>query len=440
MAGDWKPVELSYLVEIKHGFAFQGQYFKDDPPGPVLVTPGNFNIGGGFNDRNLRFYVGDVPPEFELTPGEVIVTMTDLSKAGDTLGYSALVPQDGRRYLHNQRIGKVVLRPGSPLSLPFANWLLRSPAYRSEVLGSATGSTVRHTSPTRIGAFRFALPDLDEQTAIASLLDALDEKIGSNRRKMETLKSTARSLFKSWFIDFTPVHAKVESRSTCLPDDLAALFPQSFDQDGLPTGWRQVTVQELCEAIFSGGTPSTTEPAYWGGPFPWLSSGETRSSFIIGAEKSITQVGVDGSSTRLARTKSVVIASAGQGHPRGQTSMLAIDTYINQSVVALRANREICSDEFLFFDLERRYEQFRQLSDGQSSRGSLTTKLLAGVEAVLPSSELIRAFDLLAKPIVNRIILLLQESLSLADLRDALLPKLISGEIRIADAQKRTAA
>ena len=137
------------------------------------------------------------------------------------------------------------------------------------------------------------------------------------------------------------------------------------------------------------------------------------------------------SSTRLARAGATVIASAGQGNTRGQTSMLMFDSYINQSVVALLPDRQKLTDIYLFFDLERRYEEFRRVSDGHSSRGSLTTKLLAGLSVVAPPYEVVKAFDSAAESMVRRIACALRESRSLAATRDALLPKLISGEIRL---------
>ena len=176
----------------------------------MLVTPGNFKIGGGFLSGNDRYFFGEVPQGYELTPGDIIVTMTDLSKAGDTLGYSAVVPLDGRKYLHNQRIGKVLLKSKTCVSKSFVHWLMRTPRYRAEILGSATGSTVRHTSPSRIEAFEFNLPPMEEQNGIAGILDALDDKIELNLRTARTLEAMARALFSSLFVDFDPARAKAE--------------------------------------------------------------------------------------------------------------------------------------------------------------------------------------------------------------------------------------
>lgn len=92
MMSEWQPVLLGDVVDIKHGYAFKSEYFVDYPTPYVLVTPGNFAIGGGFQAYKPKFYVGQVPKDYVLTPGDVLVTMTDLSKQADTLGYSAIVP------------------------------------------------------------------------------------------------------------------------------------------------------------------------------------------------------------------------------------------------------------------------------------------------------------------------------------------------------------
>ena len=204
----------------------------------------------------------------------------------------------------------------------------------------------------------------------------------------------------------------------------------------IPEGWEAVTVGDVCKSIFSGGTPSTTETTFWDGEIPWLSSGETRLSLIIDTERFITSAGVAGSSTRSARRGSTVIAGAGQGHTRGQTSLLMLDAYVNQSVVVLEADLKKITDVFLYCDLERRYDYFRQISDGHSSRGSLTTKLLAGVETVLPSRPLVVRFDEITAPVFSRIECAQRQSRTLAQLRELLLPKLLSGALRVRDAER----
>ncbi|MCB0486400.1 MAG: restriction endonuclease subunit S [Flavobacteriaceae bacterium] len=151
--------------------------------------------------------------------------------------------------------------------------------------------------------------------------------------------------------------------------------------------WKKHKLADVCEAIFSGGTPNTREKSYWEGKFKWLSSGETRSKFICSTERTITELGIEESSTRLALKGDIVIASAGQGHTRGQTSFLLTDTFINQSIVAIRTNKEVINPLWLFYNLSSRYEEMRQISDSHSSRGSLTTALIRNMEVMHPPIE-----------------------------------------------------
>lgn len=151
--------------------------------------------------------------------------------------------------------------------------------------------------------------------------------------------------------------------------------------------WKEYKLAEVCENIYSGGTPSSMKTSYWNGNLPWLSSGETNQRYIYDTEKCITQEGADNSSTRYAYRGSTVIASAGQGHTRGQASMLCIDTYVNQSVLVLKPNPLFINPHFLYYNLDNRYNELRQLSDGTSTRGSLSGKILKDLKIYLPSLD-----------------------------------------------------
>ena len=150
--------------------------------------------------------------------------------------------------------------------------------------------------------------------------------------------------------------------------------------------WLKVKLGDLCENIFSGGTPKTQNESYWNGELNWLSSGETRNRYILDTEKTITQKGVDNSSTRFAKKYSVIMATAGQGFTRGQTSFLLIDSYINQSLISLETKKNKLEPKFLFYNLNNRYRELRELSDANSSRGSITTKFLKQLPIKIPKS------------------------------------------------------
>lgn len=201
---EWKEVRLGDVCEIKHGFAYKGKYFSDTPTCDILVTPGNFTLSGGFKLDKPKFYNGPVEKDYILSKGDLIVTMTDLSKNIDTLGYSALVPEvKGLTFHHNQRIG-LVENIANNVDKYFLYWIMRTPAYQSFIATHSSGTTVHHTSPKGIGNYVFKLPPLDDQRRIASILSSLDRKIELNNKINADLEEMAQAIFKNWFVDFEP--------------------------------------------------------------------------------------------------------------------------------------------------------------------------------------------------------------------------------------------
>ena len=169
-------------------------------------------------------------------------------------------------------------------------------------------------------------------------------------------------------------------------------FEKDWGRLGLKlSDWKEYRIGELIETIFSGGTPNTKNSDYWNGSLPWLSSGETRNRYINVTEKTITNSGAQNSSTRQALKGDVVMASAGQGYTRGQVSFLNIDTFINQSVIAIRANERVLDKKFLFYNLSSRYEELRAISDSNSIRGSITTKMVKSMNIRIPDLNTQRA-------------------------------------------------
>lgn len=190
----------------------------------------------------------------------------------------------------------------------------------------------------------------------------------------------------------------------------------------------EVTViKNYVEHIYSGGTPKTSNASYWNGPFNWFSSGETRNRFVISTEKSITKEGIDNSSTKLAQKYDIVMASAGQGFTRGQTSMLLVDTYVNQSVIVIHAKKQILP--YLFWNLTNRYNELRAISDSSSIRGSLTTKMVSAFEIPLIDNHSLEKFANFSWPVIYQIENNLRENEYLINMRDTILPKLMTGNL-----------
>lgn len=193
----WKEYSLDELIHIKHGYAFKGEFFSEEPTDDILLTPGNFAIGGGFKAQKLKYYNGNFPVDYILNENDVIVTMTDLSKEADTLGFSAKVPAwYGKRFLHNQRIGLVKLKTDE-FDQNYLYWLMRTFSYQRFVANGATGATVKHTSPTKICQYKFTAPEnKTTQRKIASILSAYDDLIENNLKRIKLLEKKAFLRYK----------------------------------------------------------------------------------------------------------------------------------------------------------------------------------------------------------------------------------------------------
>lgn len=269
-----------------------------------------------------------------------------------------------------------------------------------QAIAEQSTSTYPSIKPSDIEDIELDLPELETQKKIGSTLRMLDRKIALNEEINDNLYEMVNAYYTSLF-----------KENDC----------------------EMTTVGNYAERIYSGGTPMTSNAAYWNGTFGWFSSGETRNRFVISTEKTITQAGIDNSSTKLATKYDIVMASAGQGFTRGQTSMLLIDTYVNQSVIVIKSERNILP--YLFWNLANRYDELRAISDSSSIRGSLTTKMIAAFEIPLAKAQSLQAFADFAWSVIPQIENNLLENERLTALRDSLLPKLMSDEIDVSDIQ-----
>lgn len=175
---EWGSCPLGLLIDIKQGYAFSGEFFSDQRNDKVLLTPGNFHVAGGlyFNARNSKYYTGTIPPEFILTNGDVVVVMTDLTKEMAILGKTAMLDHPDTVLL-NQRIGKVSVNRGIEMHLGFLTMLMNSDAFRKKIQATATGTTVRHSSPTKLMSPHVPRIALEEQVRIFARFDALGRDI-----------------------------------------------------------------------------------------------------------------------------------------------------------------------------------------------------------------------------------------------------------------------
>lgn len=316
----------------------------------------------------------------------------------------------------------------------FAYYLLRCFDFRSYNSGSAQPSLNRNfIHPALVD-----VPPLREQVAIANFLGTLDDKIEQNRRMNETLEATAGAIFKSWFVDFDPVRVKAEGGDTGLPNELAELFPDSFEESELeevPKGWPVGTIGNVATLNRETVTPADAPdeffdhfsiPAYDNGRSPKREQGATIQSNKF-----------------LVSNDSVLLSKLNPRIPRVWLPQVGAD------------HRAVSSTEFLVLrprpPVDRAYlycllssvdfaREFETLVTGTSgSHQRVKPENLLQMRHVVVPEAIIARFAEYVRPLLARISTAAAESVTLAAIRDTLLPKLISGELRVRDAERSVA-
>ncbi|QOY71822.1 restriction endonuclease subunit S [Pseudomonas sp. OST1909] len=204
--GGWEEKPFSNLCSIKHGFAFDGEFFSNEGE-YVLLTPGNFYEDGGYRDRGdkQKYYSGEIPQDYILNCGDLLLAMTE--QAAGLLGSPILVPESDK-FLHNQRLGLVRKRPGVAWMTEFFFHVFNTLPVRKAIHASAAGAKVRHTSPTKIGEVVFHFPNsLLEQQRIVGCLTTLDDLITAQTKKLEALKTHKKGLIQQLFPSIEVVEA-----------------------------------------------------------------------------------------------------------------------------------------------------------------------------------------------------------------------------------------
>ena len=205
-AGEWEEKTFSDLCDIKHGYAFESEFFSSEGDF-VLLTPGNFYEQGGYRDRGeqQKYFTGTIPRDYVLAKNDMLVAMTE--QAAGLLGSPMLVPQS-EKFLHNQRLGLVAKKPEVSWANEFFFYVFNTERVRKAIHDTASGAKVRHTSPTKIGEVAISVPtSLPEQQRIADSLNSLDTLITAATQELDTLKTHKKGLMQQLFPSAEAVEA-----------------------------------------------------------------------------------------------------------------------------------------------------------------------------------------------------------------------------------------
>ena len=268
-----------------------------------------------------------------------------------------------------------------------------------DVIAEASTSTYPSLKPSDIETLDILLPPLSEQRAIASMLFSLDDKIDLLHRQNKTLEAMAETLFRQWFVE-------------------------EADE-----GWEECTLNDLCIQIASGGTPSTKIKSYYNGNINWYSTKELNDNFLYESENKITKEGLNNSSAKLFSAGTVVIAIYA-APTVGRLGILANEASFNQAACGLIANEEFCNSEFIYLYLKNQRNELNSIASG-SAQQNLNVGKIKSYPAFKVPKDLMDQFKDVIQPIFKKINSNTLQIHILEKLRDTLLPKLMSGEVRV---------
>ena len=434
MAGEWTTVRVQDIAVRTatgpFGSAISSKHFLDS--GVPVIRGSNLSqvVSTRLDDNGLVFVSEEKAKEFkrsEVRRGDLVFTCWGTI---DQVGIIDARAKHDRYIVSNKQM---LLTPDSTRADSlFLYYYFASSEVRAQIINEGIGSSVPGFNLGQLRSFEIPLPPLAEQKAIAAMLGALDDKIELNRRMNATLEAMARALFQSWFVDFDPVRAKLDARQPPgLDEATVALFPATFQDSTLgpiPRGWEVCPLSEKIQ-LLSGGTPKTSEPTYWDGDIPWYSVRDAPTEtdvWVIHTDKTVTKLGIANSAAQILPEKTTIISARGTV---GKLALTAVPMAMNQSCYGVRGITGY-GDYFTYYLLREATAQLQQRTHG-TVFDTITTETFESLDCIFPTLEITATFEKRVEPLLGRMRANLHQSRTLATLRDALLPKLLSGELLI---------
>ena len=427
MHAEWPIVRLGDVASILTGFPFKSQSYLDDPDAFRLLRGDNIAQGWLRWDGLKRWPRNQVTglEDYWLATGDIVLAM-DRPWIEAGLKYACVSPHDLPSLLV-QRVAR--LRGSSRLELGFLRYLIGSRPFTDYIRGIETGTAVPHISGDQIRDYKFTLPPLPVQNAAASLLNALDGKISLNQRMCETLESMAQAIFRDWFIDFGPTQTQMEGGTPYLAPELWSLFPAGLDSDEKPEGWQALPLDEMAD--FLNGLALQKFPGTDDGDLPVIKIAELRTGVTSNsgrASSSIPQQYVVEDGDILFSWSGSLVQKVWTGG-RGA---------LNQHLF------KVTSQNFPkwlhYFWVDHHLPAFRAIAASKATTmGHIQRHHLSEARVIVGDRRVMWAADKIVCPMFEQLVSNALESRTLAQTRDLLLPKLMSGEVRIKEAEKAMA-
>ena len=409
---DWEVVKLGECLKTAPKYGINAPAVALEGNLPVYIRITDISDDGFFMPSEKVGVRHAMAENYLLENGDLLLARTGASV--------------GKSYLYNEKDGKLVfagflikISPDNEnLDSVFLSQYLKTEKYWQWVATISMRSGQPGINATEYAGLQIPLPPFPEQTAIAAILSDTDR-----------LLTTLRALIGKKRAVKTAAMQQLLSGRLRLPGFAATGRLKNSELGEIPEDWEVVKIKEFTDCT-AGGTPSTVISEYWNGGIPWMNSGELHLKQVYDVSGRITELGLNNSSTSVVPKNSVLIGLAGQGKTRGTVAISRIPLCTNQSIAAVFPNNLFCS-EYLFYNLENRYEELRSLSTGDGGRGGLNLTIIRNLAVPFPSHPEQTAIAQTLFDMDSEIAALEARAAKLAHIKQGLMQNLLTGKIRV---------
>lgn len=407
----WEKVRLGKYVEILSGFAFKSKDFLNCGV-PVIKIKNITQEGVTLEDVSyISKELADKNEKYHLNYNDILIALTGshINQMSSVVGRIARIKYHEDSLL-NQRVGKVFAKDSKLCDIDYVYYFLSQDYIKISLASKAGGAANQaNISPNDVKSLTVRWPDIETQHRIADILSAYDDLIENNQKQIKLLEEAAQRLYKEWFVDLRfPGHENTKI------------------VDGVPEGWSVYPFSSKVD-IMSGGTPKTSIPDYYNGKIPFYTPKDSDGAFFAyKTQINITEGGLKNCNSRLYPPKTVIITARGTV---GKTTILAVPMAMNQSCYALKM-KENDAPYYLFFALNNEIKALQTMANG-GVFNTIIGKTFDSINIQIPKDPLIYGFEKTVRPFMEQIKNKLQANSKLVEARDRLLPKLMSGEVKV---------
>lgn len=404
----WEKVKLGELYEVHNGLSKAGKFFGEGYPFLTFSTVFN----NYFIPKQITDLVQSTEKEqesYSIRRGDVFVTRT--SETSDELGMSCVALKDYPMATYNGFTKR--MRPITNRVFPeYIGYYMRLPSFRGEFRAFSTMTTRASLRNEDLLGLEVKLPSIEIQKQIADILSAYDDLIENNQKQIKLLEEAAQRFYKEWFVDLRfPGHENTKI------------------VDGVPEGWRVASIADICDTV-GGGTPSTKIQSYYEkGDVLWVTPTDITRNFslaLLDTEKKITPEGLKNSSAKMLPAETILMTSRASV---GFFGMCKYEVCTNQGFISCIPKRENLQ-MYLLFNLKSRVEEIRQKAGG-STYLEISKTVFRELKIILPKDEVLAEYQKNVHDIFDEIYCRTEMIKSLVDMRNRLLPKLMSGEVEV---------